>query len=180
MDSELSDFVSVLKFENHLVDKQLDLESVHDPKKNPLVHSTEISLDHFISAGVEPIGPVCLWPQARHLASLNGAENSDKWDTREEVGERIKAAERMDAAQATKVNATRGAMLQGLVKSATQAVRNGKVSPEIREERWATCQACPALIKSSNRCSDCGCFMQAKTWIAGNPDHLCPRQKWSR
>jgi len=155
-------------------------DHIHDPLRHPFAQSTEISLDHFISAGMPPMGPVCLWPKARHLASLNSAENPDRWDTKEEVDSRIRAAEILPQDQATKVNASKLKMLKGLASTASQALRGGRVSSEIREERWKTCQSCPALVKKSKRCSECGCFMEAKTWVNGNAKALCPLQKWDR
>lgn len=79
-----------------------------------------------------------------------------------------------------KNNPSIGKMAKGLVKTAGQAIRHGKVSSEIREERYNTCKACPLFNPESKRCNDCGCFMEAKTWVGGDPDALCPQQKWSR
>jgi hypothetical protein len=73
-----------------------------------------------------------------------------------------------------------GQMAKGLVKTAGQAVMHGKVSSEVREERYDTCKACPLFDAESKRCTDCGCFMEAKTWVGGDPDMLCPQKKWSR
>jgi hypothetical protein len=81
---------------------------------------------------------------------------------------------------ATKVKASAGKMAGSLVKTAAQAMRHGKVSAEIREERYDTCKACPAFIEDSKRCSECGCFMEAKSWVGGDPKVLCPLKKWSR
>lgn len=78
------------------------------------------------------------------------------------------------------VKASIGKMATGLMKTAGQAILHGKVSAEIREERYNTCKACPFFVKDSKRCSDCGCFMEAKTWVGGNPDMLCPQKKWER
>ena len=156
-------------------------DDVHDASKNEYAHSTAIDPSLFVSAGVMPIGPVCLWPIERHAASLNGAENPDKWDTAEEVNGRVAAAEKAiaeGAPQAEKVRIGAGRMMQGLAKTAASAVVNGRVSKAVREQRLATCKGCPALIKASNRCSECGCFMTAKTWIAGDPKQLCPLKKW--
>ena len=111
------------------------------------------------SAGVYPTGPVSAWPQKRDTA-LSDALGGP--------------------AHATKVNANIGRMTSGLLKTAGQAIRNGKVSAEVREERYDTCKACPAFIEGSKRCSECGCFMEAKTWVGGNPDMLCPLKKWER
>lgn len=71
-------------------------------------------------------------------------------------------------------------MARGLVKTAAQAVSHGKVSKEVREERYDMCKACPAFIEESKRCSDCGCFMEGKTWVGGDPKQLCPQKKWVR
>ena len=113
------------------------------------------------SAGVYPTGPVSAWPLERQESLLAQTKTSQ--------GKR-----------ATKVTASAGGMAKGLLKSAGQAMRYGKVSAEIREERYDTCKACPFFIEDSKRCSECGCFMEAKTWIGGDPDMLCPKQKWSR
>ncbi len=77
-----------------------------------------------------------------------------------------------------KVKANLRQMASGLASAAVASVRNGKVDSLTREARFDTCKACPSLIKESKRCSECGCFMQAKTWINGNPDVLCPLKKW--
>ena len=66
------------------------------------------------------------------------------------------------------------------MKTAGQAARYGKVSKEIREERYDTCKGCPFFDEKSKRCKDCGCFMEAKTWVGGDPDMLCPQKKWKR
>ena len=81
---------------------------------------------------------------------------------------------------ATEVKAGAGKMVGGLIKTAGQAMRHGKVSEVIRNERYDTCKACPAFIEGSKRCSECGCFMEAKTWVGGDPKMLCPLKKWER
>ena len=116
------------------------------------------------SAGAYPQGPVSAWPQERNDALMNQAKEGG--------GTRNKSA--------TKVNASVSKMAGGLLKTAGQALRNGKVSKEIREERYDTCKACPFFVEDSKRCSECGCFREAKTWVGGDPDALCPKQKWSR
>ena len=78
------------------------------------------------------------------------------------------------------IKASPSAMAKGLVKTAGQALRHGKVSSEVREERYDTCKGCPLFDAKSKRCNDCGCFMEAKTWVGGDPDTLCPQKKWSR
>ena len=111
------------------------------------------------SAGVYPTGPVSAWPEHRN----------------KELLEKVKGA-----AHATAVKASPARMAGGLMKAAGQAMRNGRVSAQIRNERYDTCKACPAFIEGSKRCSECGCFMEAKTWVGGNPDTLCPLKKWER
>ena len=111
------------------------------------------------SAGAYPSGPVSAWPKERH-ASLMLKLNK--------------------VAPEQRRSPSIGKMAKGLLKTAGQAVRHGKVSAEIREERYNTCKACPFFDAESKRCKDCGCFMEAKTWVGGNPDILCPQQKWSR
>lgn len=80
----------------------------------------------------------------------------------------------------TRVSATPGKMAAGLVRSTAQALKNGKVSEEIREERMETCRACPLFKADDQRCKSCGCYMPIKSWIGGDPDTLCPSKKWNR
>ena len=118
-----------------------------------------MNIEDFRSGGVLPGGPVSAWPKSRN-ESLSKAARKTKHDTQVKVG------------------AVR--MAQGAAKAAKQAAVEGKVSAEIREERMETCRACPHFIEDSKRCSECGCFMELKSWIGGNPDHLCPKKKWVR
>ena len=119
-----------------------------------------VDVEQLRSGGVLPTGPVSAWPKGRHddLMRANMPSN----------------------AHATSVKASVSKMAGGLLKTAGQAMRHGKVSAEIREERYDTCKTCPAFIEDSKRCSECGCFMEAKTWVGGDPDMLCPQKKWSR
>lgn len=115
--------------------------------------------DELKSAGTYPEGPVSAWPKSRH-EELMGANKPKQ--------------------HAKRVNASASKMAGGLLRTAGQAIRHGKVSAEIREERYDTCKACPFFIEDSKRCSDCGCFMEAKSWVGGDPNTLCPQKKWSR
>jgi len=117
------------------------------------------------SAGAYPQGPVSAWPQERNKdLHATVSRQADK-----DLGR-----------HATKVKAGAGKMVGGLLKTAGQAMRHGKVSEVIRNERYDTCKACPAFVESSKRCSECGCFMEAKTWIGGDPNALCRLKKWER
>ena len=117
------------------------------------------------SAGVYPTGSVSAWPKERHDRLM-------KEMNRLHPGQYKKGA--------THVKASAREMITGFSKATGQAVRFGKVSREIRNERMDTCRNCPSFIKDSKRCSECGCMMEMKTWIGGNPNTLCPLQKWSR
>ncbi len=116
-----------------------------------------IDIEQLRSAGELPAGPVSAWPWARHQKLMESTNSKPK-----------------------KVSASAAKMAKGLLKSAGQAARYGKVSKEIREERYDTCKACPFFLEDTKRCSECGCFMEAKTWIGGDPDMLCPKKKWAR
>lgn len=112
------------------------------------------------TAGVYPSGPCSAWPKERNEA--------------------LRASYYVGKNPAKKVKASPAQMAGGLLKSANQALRAGRTSEEIRNERYDTCKSCPSFIEKTKRCSECGCFMEAKTWIGGNPDALCPLKKWSR
>lgn len=114
------------------------------------------------SAGTYPSGPVSAWPESRNQQLV-------KLSHQDSVGK-----------SSPRVSASAGKMAKGLFKTAGQAIRHGKVSSEIREERYNTCKACPLFDAENKRCNSCGCFMEAKTWVGGDPDMLCPKKKWSR
>jgi hypothetical protein len=105
------------------------------------------------SAGTYPTGPVSAWPEERNNRLL-------------------------EAMAPKKVKATPAQMATGLVKNASAFIKGGKVSKEVYDSRYGTCEACPSFLKKSNRCSECGCFMKAKAWINEDPDLLCPLKKW--
>jgi hypothetical protein len=48
-------------------------------------------------------------------------------------------------------------------------------TPEVAEERYSICKACPELIKLTKQCKKCGCFMAAKTKLQLA---TCPLGKW--
>lgn len=119
------------------------------------------------SAGSLPSGPVSAWPFERHMGLMQQSEKKI-------------AAKRAAEQHDKKVKASIQQMAGGLVGNIGRAIQHGRVSAEIREERYDTCKACPHFIEKSKRCSECGCFMEAKTWVGGPPDLLCPKKKWSR
>ena len=120
--------------------------------------------EDFRSAGVLPKGPVSAWPQERHEKMMASA--------------RVAQLDSGRVKHATEVKPGMRQMAGGLINAGRQAIINGKVDSQSREERMETCRQCPAFIEASKRCSECGCFMEAKAWIAGNPDMLCPLKKW--
>lgn len=117
--------------------------------------------------GIKPAGPCSAWPYERNERLMDTVKTD--WENKY-----------MERQHAKKVNVGVGKMAAGLLKTAKQAVVHGKVSEEIREERYDTCKSCPFFVEDSKRCSECGCFMEAKTWVGGDPDMLCPKKKWSR
>lgn len=50
-----------------------------------------------------------------------------------------------------------------------------RASEEEANARFDMCKACPELIKLSNQCKKCGCFMILKTKLAKAE---CPLGKW--
>ena len=120
--------------------------------------------EDFRSGGVLPSGPVSAWPKNRHDEMM--AKTRVQQDSKSKDAEPLKV----------KVGARE--MMGGIVNVVSQGIRHGKVSNQDREERLETCRQCPSFIKESKRCAECGCFMEAKSWIAGNPDMLCPLKKW--
>lgn len=128
--------------------------------------------------GIEPKGPCSAWPEERHWRLMAESIGGVLEVTKKSDGTTVYSMAKKG--HATKVEASPAKMAKGLVKSGLQALSKGRVAPEIREERYDTCKKCPMFIEDSKRCSSCGCFMEAKTWIGGNPDTLCPLKKWSR
>lgn len=50
-----------------------------------------------------------------------------------------------------------------------------KVSDSVREVRLNRCMNCPRLIKPTNNCGECGCFVSLKTQYRAES---CPLGKW--
>ena len=48
---------------------------------------------------------------------------------------------------------------------------------KIIDERWSHCEGCEHLIKATNTCKKCGCFMKVKTKVA---TASCPVGKWDK
>ena len=113
------------------------------------------------SAGAYPTGPCSAYPKSRNEKLMAQAGVKQKKEP---------------AVKGPSVSK----MAAGLARTAGQAFKHGRVSKEIREERYDTCKACPFFNEKSKRCNDCGCFMEAKTWVGGDPDMLCPQKKWKR
>lgn len=122
-----------------------------------------MNAEDFRSSGALPSGPVSAWPKSRNEQLTAAAKVSQ-----------------LSSQDGPEVRVGIGKLANGLIKTGAQAIRNGKVSNEVREERYAMCKECPAFNGKNKRCSDCGCFMEAKTWVGGDPRKLCPRKKWLR
>jgi hypothetical protein len=52
-----------------------------------------------------------------------------------------------------------------------------KLSEEIAQKRLDMCLGCDRLIKITNQCKECGCFMNLKTKL---PNAFCPIGKWGK
>lgn len=50
-----------------------------------------------------------------------------------------------------------------------------KVDLAKADERFSICKLCPELVKITNQCKKCGCFMIAKTKLE---NAKCPLGKW--
>lgn len=120
--------------------------------------------------GVMPSGPASGWPKERHEALMREAERHTERGVSAEEG----------TPSGRDYGPSFAKMARGAMRTAKQAALHGRVSKEVREERYETCKACPFFDPESKRCKDCGCFMEAKTWVGGDPNTLCPKQKWSR
>lgn len=53
----------------------------------------------------------------------------------------------------------------------------GRVTEEEQKTRMMICKACPFLIKGTQTCMKCGCFMTEKTKL---PNAECPLHKWEQ
>lgn len=49
------------------------------------------------------------------------------------------------------------------------------VSKELKAARVAICLECPAYLRMTKRCNECGCFIYLK---AALNTEGCPRKKW--
>lgn len=130
----------------------------------PTLQAKDLACD-----GVLPSGPVCPWPK------LDGIEIK----THKSITT-LDPKNPIPVKHDTVIKASVADMAKGLFRNTKAVVSNGKVSEEIRNERYDTCKLCPHFIEASKRCSECGCFMELKTWVNENPKLLCPKQKWSR
>ena len=53
--------------------------------------------------------------------------------------------------------------------------KNNYTSKEIAQKRMDICHSCEFLLKLTNQCKKCGCFMNAKTKLK---KATCPIGKW--
>jgi hypothetical protein len=61
--------------------------------------------------------------------------------------------------------------LQGLKDAAAP------LSEEERNVRYDICKSCEHFVSLTNQCTECGCFMAAKTYL---PFAECPVGKWNK
>lgn len=143
--------------------------------------TSELIKEALKSADTYPTGPVSAWPKERVMEVIaitrNNHENPQKFD---EMMKEASVRHPKIYPPARKVKASGGQMISNFFGTATQAIKSGRATEAVRNERYEICKACPSFIEDSKRCSECGCFMEAKTWVGGDPNQLCPLQKWSR
>ena len=65
---------------------------------------------------------------------------------------------------------TAGDVLKGVV-----AGQGMLVTQETYDERMAICETCPLFRKEDKRCTECGCYMEAKARLK---KAKCPIDKW--
>ena len=64
------------------------------------------------------------------------------------------------------------------LRSMAERVKNVMLhDQDIIDKRWAECEKCEFLIKSTNSCAKCGCFMKINTRVATSS---CPIGKWGK
>lgn len=107
---------------------------------------------------VMPAGPCMAWPKER---GMPGPALVEPGSESKQTNKKIKAS----IADMTK----------SLIENSVNIVKTGTLTKEARDERLNTCIQCEHFIEKSKRCSECGCFMEAKTWITGA---TCPVGKW--
>lgn len=114
-----------------------------------------------------PKGPCCAWPK----------ERNDQIYANPVTGEPLvefASSEILDS-DGQKIKASALDMAAGIMRTTVQVMKKGKLDQATRDARYSKCMDCKSFIKSSKRCAECGCFMQAKTWVAGA---TCPLGKW--
>ena len=52
---------------------------------------------------------------------------------------------------------------------------NNHADEDLVGKRWNICEVCPQLLKATNQCKECGCFMKLKTKLK---EAVCPLGKW--
>lgn len=62
-----------------------------------------------------------------------------------------------------------------LKKKSSETMKMVVTDSETRDNRLSICQDCEHLIKATDQCSKCGCFVKAKTWLLNSK---CPLDKW--
>jgi hypothetical protein len=70
--------------------------------------------------------------------------------------------------------------MSGIINNLKKASEKVKVKvittdADVRKTRLDICHNCEHLIKITQQCGKCGCFVQAKTWLT---NASCPISKW--
>jgi hypothetical protein len=114
-----------------------------------------------------PMGPCSAWPKERNDSIRFNRATGNFVD---EQGKDVEPS-----SEQVKIKATVMDMAKNLTVTTVKALSRGKLNKEDRDKRYNECLNCPSFVQHSKRCSECGCFMSAKTWVAGA---TCPLGKW--
>lgn len=146
----------------------IDIQVFYSVQGRAMITSAkDLACVNFDGSLVYPKGPCCAWPKERNdtiqVNPVNGQPTVE-----------FASSEILDD-NGQKIKASLGDMAAGMLRTTVQVMRKGKLDQESRDARYSKCLDCDSFIKSSKRCAECGCFMQAKTWVAGA---VCPLGKW--
>lgn len=146
----------------------------------------DLACEHADGSCTMPQGDVCAWPRERNVPGegmhaawasnrkpVQKSENMQMMPIHEPMSEPDNRSITANAGPGIKAGAID--MAKGLVRSAATLVTQGRASQAERDSRLEVCNGCSSYIANQKRCSECGCFMEAKTWIKGA---TCPLGYW--
>lgn len=112
---------------------------------------------------IPPLGPCSIWPKERGMLSNEYTKRIIDGEVKGHI------------MQDPQLRANLGDMAKGLVDSGIKFITEGYGDPELSKSRYEACEKCPFFIRSSKLCSECGCYMPAKTKLKAA---TCPKGIW--